>query len=322
MIKARKWTPGCRGLQQKLQQPFLKSKSQLPRLSTRLDLKAMAGADSLCIELQEAGPPPVQLVFEKVTIEATPPHGPFSKARPVKRILDEVSGIFGPAECIACMGPSGSGKTTMLNALTGVTRPTSGTISANGQPVDAATMRRYSALVPQDDLLTPTLTVYESLMEAALFKSGLGVVARQDRVEKLLEQFGLSGCRDVRIGHPDGKKGISGGQRRRLSVALELCGTVSLLYLDEPTSGLDAVSNMALVRLLSSLARGTPPPVGPRTVGPPPAPAGPPPASLGPPTLPPLRPHPSPPRPQPCPLRRRHGHRDHPPAFCRGLLQL
>ena len=162
-------------------------------------------------------------------------------------------------------------------------------------------MRRYSALVPQDDLLTPTLTVHESLMEAALFKSGLGVVARQDRVEKLLEQFGLSGCRDVRIGHPDGKKGISGGQRRRLSVALELSGTVSLLYLDEPTSGLDAVSTMALVRLLSSLARGTPPPVGPRTVGPPPAPSGPRPASLGPPTLPPLRPHPAAPQAPPLP---------------------
>ena len=216
---------------------------------------ASAGG-SHAIELEEVGPPPVQLVFEKVSIEVTPPHGPFSKALPVKRILDEVSGIFGPAECIACMGPSGSGKTTMLNALTGVTRPTHGTISANGQPFDAATMRRFSALVPQDDLLTPTLTVHEALMEAALFKSGLGLVARQARVEKLLEQFGLGGCRDVRIGHPDGKKGISGGQKRRLSVALELCGTVSLLYLDEPTSGLDAVSTMALVRLLSSLARG------------------------------------------------------------------
>ena len=149
------------------------------------------------------------------------------------------------------MGPSGSGKTTMLNALTGVTRPTHGTIFANGHPFDGATMRRFSALVPQDDLLTPTMTVHEALMEAALFKSNLPLAARQARVEKLLEQFGLSGCRDVRIGHPDSKRGISGGQKRRLSVALELCGTVSLLYLDEPTSGLDAVATMALVRWLS-----------------------------------------------------------------------
>ena len=210
----------------------------------------MAEAATIDVE-EDAGPPPVQLVFEKVSIEVTPPHGPLSRAPPVKRILDEVSGIFGPAECIACMGPSGSGKTTMLNALTGVTRPTHGTIFANGHPFDGATMRRFSALVPQDDLLTPTMTVHEALMEAALFKSNLPLAARQARVEKLLEQFGLSGCRHVRIGHPDSKRGISGGQKRRLSVALELCGTVSLLYLDEPTSGLDAVATMTLVRWLS-----------------------------------------------------------------------
>ena len=220
-----------------------------------MEMVSSSGA-SHTIEIQKAGAPPVQLVFEKVSIEVTPPKRPFGKMPPVKRILDGVSGIFGPAECIACMGPSGSGKTTMLNALTGVIRPTHGTISANGQPFDGATMRRFSALVPQDDLLTPILTVHEALMEAALFRSGLGLVARQARVEKLLTQFGLGGCRDVQIGNPDSKRGISGGEKRRLSVALELCGTVSLLYLDEPTSGLDAVSTMALVRLLSSLARG------------------------------------------------------------------
>ena len=63
-------------------------------------------AEAITVEVEEdAGPPPVQLVFEKVSIEVTPPHGPLSRAPPVKRILDEVSGIFGPAECIACMTP-------------------------------------------------------------------------------------------------------------------------------------------------------------------------------------------------------------------------
>ena len=101
--------------------------------------------------------------------------------------------------------------------------------------------------------ITYSLTSYSliSCSASALFKSNLPLAARQARVEKLLEQFGLSGCRDVRIGHPDSKRGISGGQKRRLSVALELCGTVSLLYLDEPTSGLDAVATMTLVRWLS-----------------------------------------------------------------------
>jgi len=204
-------------------------------------------------------PPPVQLVFDKVTIDVQlPREGPpcAGGERPIKRILDEVTGIFGPSELIACMGPSGSGKTTMLNALTGVTKPTSGSITANGEPFEAETMRRVSALVPQDDLLTPSMTVVEALMEAALFKTGLHADARQAQVDTLIEQFGLGVCRDVIVGSPTGKKGISGGQKRRLSVALELCGSPSLLFLDEPTSGLDAVSTMTLVKLLASLAKG------------------------------------------------------------------
>jgi ABC-type multidrug transport system ATPase subunit len=117
-------------------------------------------------------------------------------------------------------------------------------------------MRRVSALVPQDDLLTPSLTTQEALMEATIFKTSLGLAERQARVDRLLKQFGLDGCKDVIIGHPEGKKGISGGQKRRLSVALELCGRPSLLYLDEPTSGLDSIASMTLVRLLATLARG------------------------------------------------------------------
>ena len=105
-------------------------------------------------------------------------------------------------------------------------------------------MRRFATFVPQDDLLTPSLTVHESLAEACLFKMGRSATAadRRARCEELLAQFGLAECRDVLVGHPEGKKGISGGQKRRLSVALELAGRPSLLLLDEPTSGLDSVS--------------------------------------------------------------------------------
>jgi ABC-type multidrug transport system ATPase subunit len=205
---------------------------------------------------------PVQVVFDKVCIDVKLPRASrvpclgLGGERPIKRILDQVSGIFGPAECTACMGPSGSGKTTLLNALTGVTKPSSGSITANGQSFEPAAMRRVSALVPQDDLLTPSLTTQEALMEATIFKTSLGLAERQARVDRLLKQFGLDGCKDVIIGHPEGKKGTSGGQKRRLSVALELCGRPSLLYLDEPTSGLDSIASMTLVRLLATLARG------------------------------------------------------------------
>lgn len=132
--------------------------------------------------------PEVQLVFDKVTIEVPTPK---DKANPRKRILDEVSGIFGPSEATAVMGPSGSGKTTMLNALTGVSKPTSGTITINGQPFDEDTVRPISSLVPQDDLLTPILTVRESLMEAAVFKTKRSLPERIEMVDSLLRKFGL-----------------------------------------------------------------------------------------------------------------------------------
>ena len=175
----------------------------------------MADNAEVTISVATETPQKVQLVFADVSVDV-PVKGDDGKPT-TKRILDSVSGIFGPSEAWAVMGPSGSGKTTMLNALTGVTKPTSGTITVNNQAFNLATMRQVSAFVPQDDLLTPCLTVHEALMEAALFKTGLPIEDREARVTALLSQFGLHECRDVLIGHPEGRKGISGGQKRRLS---------------------------------------------------------------------------------------------------------
>ena len=142
------------------------------------------------------------------------------------------------------MGPSGSGKTTLLLCVSGAVKATSGDVSVNGSPFDAAAMQRVAAFVPQDDLLTPCLTVEESLREACVFKTGYPAHdPRTDAtVSELARRFGLEDCLGTPVGRPDeGNRGASGGQRRRLSVALELCGDPSLLYLDEPTSGLDSV---------------------------------------------------------------------------------
>ena len=191
----------------------------------------------------------VQIVFDKVCIDVK------AHDKTTKRILHEVSGTFGPNEMTAIMGPSGSGKTTMLNAITGKTKPTSGSIHVNGKPFNSAAMKPITALVPQDDLLTPVLTCSEALMEAAAFKTKYTVPEARARTTELLTTFTLLECKDVMIGHPEGRKGLSGGQKKRLSVALELMGNPSLLYLDEPTSGLDSVSALSLVQLLSSLAK-------------------------------------------------------------------
>ena len=191
---------------------------------------------------------PVQLEFQNVCVDVKTKGGSV-------RILDDISGIFGPHEFVAIMGPSGSGKTTMLNALTGVTPPSSGNVLANGKPINPKVMKKMTSLVPQDDLLTAVLTPVEALVEAGHLKTKMSKAEILRRAEELLATFGLEECRDVPIGHPEGIKGLSGGQRKRLSVALELVSGPSLLFLDEPTSGLDAVSALSLVRLLSSLSK-------------------------------------------------------------------
>ncbi|CAH2108446.1 unnamed protein product [Euphydryas editha] len=152
------------------------------------------------------------------------------------------------------MGPSGAGKTTLLNILAGYsTKGAKGEITVNGILTCASqsTGRGGARFIRQDDDLRLHLTVYESMSLAAALK--LADFKSQERKEKVFEVLallGLSGtsrtlCRD-----------LSGGQRRRLAVALELLSDPSLLFLDEPTTGLDSSSSTSLIALLNGLARG------------------------------------------------------------------
>ena len=115
----------------------------------------------------------------------------------------------------AVMGPSGSGKTTLLLCVSGAATPTSGSVEVNGAPFDAGTMRRVASFVPQDDLLTPCLTVEESLREAVLFKTGHASDSLEcdQKVNELAERFGLVDCLTTPVGRPgEGKRGASGGR--------------------------------------------------------------------------------------------------------------
>ncbi|XP_063625515.1 ATP-binding cassette sub-family G member 1 [Cydia splendana] len=171
-----------------------------------------------------------------------------------RNILDGVDGCFKPGELTAIMGPSGAGKTTLLNILAGyTTRGAKGEISVNGVCACASQSggRGGARYIRQHDDLRAYLTIYEAMALAAALKlADFSPLERKEKVYEILSLLGLSGaaqtlCRD-----------LSGGQKRRLGVALELLSDPSLLFLDEPTTGLDSSASASLISLLSSLARG------------------------------------------------------------------
>jgi ABC-type multidrug transport system ATPase subunit len=162
-----------------------------------------------------------------------------------KTILNNCSGQIMSGQFAAIMGPSGSGKTTLLDVLASRVdgsrkgRELTGIIN-----VKAGVTARY---VQQEDSLVGILTVYETLVVAARLAA-----VDVSKVDELLTDLGLAVCRDTKVGTIF-FKGISGGQKRRLSIGVELVSSPSLLLLDEPTSGLDSASALQVVQLLKNL---------------------------------------------------------------------
>ncbi|MEZ4317245.1 MAG: ATP-binding cassette domain-containing protein [Myxococcota bacterium] len=170
-------------------------------------------------------------------------------------VLDDVGFAALSGEVVALIGPSGSGKTTLLNAIRGL-RDT-GSITLDGRPLESVLAAVPSTLgeVPQDDLLPPELTVDELLDDAARLRlPTLSASERAAAVNAVVEELGLGSVRSSRIGDPE-RRGISGGQRKRVSIATEvLTPSTRVLFLDEPTSGLDPRSADDIARLARRLA--------------------------------------------------------------------
>jgi ABC-type multidrug transport system ATPase subunit len=171
-----------------------------------------------------------------------------------KRLLDRVSFSL-PGRCLlAIVGPSGAGKSTLLRALTGSRPADHGLVRYDGRDLYASydELRHRIGLVPQDDVLHPQLTVRRALRFAARLRFPADVAAadRDRRVEEVIAELGLTGQADQRIDT------LSGGQRKRTSVALELLTKPSLLFLDEPTSGLDPGLDRSVMGTLRGLADG------------------------------------------------------------------
>jgi len=169
--------------------------------------------------------------------------------------VDNVSFSIEEGKLIGILGASGSGKTTLLNLLCGIEKPSAGSIKINGLDVisDSHALEGVLGYVPQDDLLIEDLTVFENLYYAACqcFKEKTKEEITS-LVDHTLMNLGLSEKRNLKVGNPFNKV-ISGGQRKRLNIALELIREPSVLFLDEPTSGLSSRDSENLMDLLRDL---------------------------------------------------------------------
>jgi ABC-type multidrug transport system ATPase subunit len=175
-----------------------------------------------------------------------------------KVILEGVNGSVRAGRVTAIMGPSGAGKTTFLSVLSGKVRKTHGHIYVNGteEPDGVTRYRSLVGYVPQEDTMIRTMTVYDNLAFSASYRldSSVSAAERRRRVFDVIKMLGLSHVIESPIGD-ERTRGISGGQRKRVNVGIELVADPLTLFLDEPTSGLDSSSSLDLCMALRQLAR-------------------------------------------------------------------
>ncbi|CAM9741619.1 unnamed protein product [Phaeothamnion confervicola] len=174
-----------------------------------------------------------------------------------KVILENVAGVVEPKQLLAIMGPSGAGKTTVLNCLSGRTRAFDGYVTFNGVAVEPDVAAAASAYVQQEDLFIPTLTPREHLIFHATMRMGAGASAaeRTATVDRIIADLGLGKCQDTLIGGQGSIiRGISGGEKKRLSFATEILADPAVLFVDEPTSGLDSYMAASVVKILAAMA--------------------------------------------------------------------
>ncbi len=171
------------------------------------------------------------------------------------RHLAPVSLSVAPGKLVAIMGPSGAGKTTLLKILNGYTRPAEGRVSVDGRDLyrHYDLYRKQIGYVPQEDIMHPQLTVREVLYYTARLRTDLKKPEILGRIDQMLVRLGIQDRGDTIIGSTE-RQVISGGERKRVNIAMELMSDPSLLFLDEPTSGLSSEDAENVMQLLWELA--------------------------------------------------------------------
>ncbi|KAK9274345.1 hypothetical protein L1049_019159 [Liquidambar formosana] len=180
------------------------------------------------------------------------------KPKPIN-ILKSVSFIARSSEVLAIVGPSGTGKSTLLRIISGRVKykdfdPKS--LSLNDHPITSpAQLRKTCGFVAQEDNLLPLLTVKETLMFSAKFRlKELSWKEKEERVESLIQELGLTLVANSFVGDEE-NRGVSGGERKRVSIGVDMIHDPPILLLDEPTSGLDSTSALQVIELLSTMAK-------------------------------------------------------------------
>ena len=216
------------------------------------------------LSLREVDPVSVRLERLSVSVDESP--NAFSKlfkkdvrkeGGRSKKILDDISAQCESGTLTAIIGGSGSGKTSLLNQMSG--RMKGSRLSVSGRTLfngSADTSRIQSGFVIQQDILLPTLTVRETLMYAAQLRLPSSI-SREEKgrlVEEVIMELSLKEAANTRIGNHE-HRGCSGGEKRRVSIGVQLLSNPSLLWLDEPTTGLDSTSAYQIVKTLQTLAR-------------------------------------------------------------------
>eukprot|EP00294_Goniomonas_avonlea_P018026 CAMPEP_0114550814 /NCGR_PEP_ID=MMETSP0114-20121206/6270_1 /TAXON_ID=31324 /ORGANISM="Goniomonas sp, Strain m" /LENGTH=781 /DNA_ID=CAMNT_0001735605 /DNA_START=283 /DNA_END=2628 /DNA_ORIENTATION=+ len=222
----------------------------------------LLGAISQRRASRKPAPSPVNAVdlhFESLSYAVDTAHSCLRKSpSTTKQVLRDCSSHMVRNQLVAVMGPTGSGKTSLVDILAGrkSTGSVTGTVTINGTATRDSWRQKQIGYVLQDDCFVATLTVWETLEIAARLRLSEAISETEllSRVSQVLEDLGLSDVRNTRVGDSE-NRGLSGGERKRLSIAIELLTAPSVILLDEPTSGLD--SNMALrvVETLANLAR-------------------------------------------------------------------
>ena len=175
-----------------------------------------------------------------------------------RMILKPATGHANPGEILAVMGSSGCGKTTLLSLISNQVFLTNkvtvtGSVFMNGESIKNYDYTAYARYVMQEDILMPTLTPREAIEFSIRLKSNRSKSDRKEKVNEVIEELNLQKCQYTVIGGII-NKGLSGGERKRVSIALEIISDPSIIILDEPTSGLDSVSALMVIKLLKKMA--------------------------------------------------------------------